>query len=115
LTIKSLSFGHGLLVAFCKDTLKSYQIIVWRVSSATNIQHEKNLPIAGDEDQTTAHMAMDEHYITIILEMPQLTKIYFISTETLTLVDSMTVASIDGRILRYHRGLLITQKQNLIR
>jgi hypothetical protein len=82
------------------------------VRSASEIQLVKNLSIAGDQDEITATLAMDEHNIAVFLEMPQFTKIEFFSTETLTIVNSRTVASTEGRILLYHRGLLITQKEN---
>jgi hypothetical protein len=85
------------------------------VSRATDIKHVLDLPITGDEDHRTAHVEMDEHYIVVCQEMAELTKVDFFSTETLTIVDSMRIAATEGRLLKYHRGLLITKKGHHIR
>ena len=115
-----MCFEHGLLVALSESSRnlpKRRQLTVWRVNSSTDIQRLINLSIAGDEDEKrTTSMAMDEHYIAVFLETQQSTETYFISTESWTILEqSPTITNADGRILQYHRGLLITRKDNCIR
>ena len=111
--VESLCFGHGLLAALSKGIGIHRQLTVWRVSSATDIQHVLDESIT--EDCGLAHVKMDERYIAVFLEKAQSTRIDFISTATLNVEQSMQVAASDGRILRYHRGLLITKNANFIR
>jgi len=85
------------------------------VNSSTDIQRLINLSIAGDEDEKrTTSMAMDEHYVAVFLQMQQTTETDFVSTESWTIMERSPTIT-DGRILHYHRGLLITQKDNCIR
>jgi len=116
----NLCFGHGLLVALSEsspDLPKSRQLTVWRVNSSTDIQHLDDVSVAGDEGQKrTTNVAMDRRYIAVFLETQASTKIYFVCTETWTILErSLTITATDGRILHYHPGLLITQKDNYIR
>jgi hypothetical protein len=111
--VESLCFGHGLLAALSKGIGIHRQVTVWRVISATDIQHVTDVSIT--EDCGTAHVQMDERYIAVFLEKSLSTQIEFISTATLSVEHSMEVAATDGRILRYHRGVLITKNANLIR
>ena len=115
----NLCLGHGLLVALCESSQnlpKRRQLSVWRVNSATDIQHLVDLPVAGDEDQKrTTKVAMDESYIVVLLQMQEATEIDFISTESLSLEFSRIINATEGQILRYHRGLLILQKENCVR
>jgi hypothetical protein len=113
LAVESLCFGHGLLALLSKDIGIHRQLTVWRVISATDIQQVTNVSIF--EDCETAHVELDERYIAVFLEKSQSTQIDFISTATLKVEHSMEVPASDGRILRYHRGILITKNANLIR
>ena len=112
-------FGHGLIVALSENSQnppKRRQLSVWRVNSATDIEHLVDLPVAADEDQKrTANVAMDESYIVVLLQMEAATEMDFISTESLSLEFSRIINSSEGRILQYHRGLLILQKENCFR
>jgi hypothetical protein len=115
----NLCFGRRLLVALCESSQnlpKRRQLTIWRVNSATDIQHLDNLSIAGDEDEKrAANVAMDECYIAVLLQTQQSTKIDFVSTESLSFEFSRIINASEGRILRYHRGLLILQKENCVR
>jgi hypothetical protein len=120
LSVANLCFGHGLLVALSESFLyfpESRQLTVWRVNSATDIEHLVDLPVAGDENYNrTTNVAVDERYIAVFLETWQSTETFFFSTESWTLMEwSPTLTDVDGRILLYRRGLLITQKDNCIR
>ena len=114
----NLSFGHGLLAALSesrRNLPKRRQLTVWRVDSATDIEHLVDLAIAGDENKKrTTNVAMDERYIAVFLKTWQSTKVYFVCTESWTILER-TPTITDGRIVHYHRGLLITQKNNCIR
>jgi hypothetical protein len=117
-----LCLGHGKLVAVCesiRNLPKSRQLTVWRVNSSTDIEHLVNLPIAGDEDDKKikkTDVAMDERYIAVFLETYQSTKVYFVSTESWTIMErSLTISDTESRIHRYHQGLLIMQRKNCIR
>ncbi len=116
----NLCFDYGLLVALSESSRnlpKSRQLTVWRVDSATDIHHLVDLSIAGDEYQKrTTNVAMDERYIAVFLQMEQFTKVYFVCTESWTILErSPTITDADGRIVHYHPGLLITQKNKCIR
>ena len=115
----NLCFGHGLLVALSEnsqDLPKSRQLTVWRVNSATDIEHLVDLPVSGDEDQKrTTNVAMDESYIAVFLQSQQATKMYFMSTESLRFKCSRRMKASGCRTLRYHRGFLIMQNKNCIR
>jgi hypothetical protein len=108
----SMSFGHGLLTVLAGGIRNRRQLTVWRANSATDIQHVIDLPILGAKNLKKAYVEMDEHYIVVFIEMTQLTKIDFLAVETLVVEHSMTVAVTDDCILRYHNGILITQKEN---
>ena len=110
---ESLCFRHGLLAALSKGIGIHRQVTVWRVISATDIQHVADVSIT--EDCGVARVQMDERYIAVFLKKSQSTQIEFISTATLSVEHSMEVPATDGRILRYHRGVLITKNANLIR
>jgi hypothetical protein len=114
----NLCFGYGLLVALSESSRnlpRSRQLTVWRVDSATDIHHLVDLSIAGDEyHKRTTNVAMDERYIGIFLETWHSTKVYFVCTESWTIEDSATFPDSKGRIIHYHPGLLITQKDNFI-
>ena len=110
--VESLCFEHGLLAALSKGIGIHRQVTVWRVISGTDIQHVTDVSIT--EDCGTAHVQMDERSIAVFLEKSQSTLIEFISTATLSVEHSMEVPATDGRILRYHRGLLITKNENFI-
>ena len=114
-----MCLGHGLLVALCENSQnlpKRRQLSVWRVNSATDIEHLVDLPVAADEDQKrTANVAVDESYIVVLLQMEEATEMDFISTESLSLEFSRIINASEGQILRYHRGLLILQKENCVR
>jgi hypothetical protein len=114
LRVLSLSFRHGLLAVLAGGTRKRRQLTVWRVNSATDIQHVIDLPIPGGKYHDKAYLAMDEHFIVVFIEMPQFMKIHFLAVETLVVEHSMTVAVTDDCILRYHNGILITLKDNHI-
>jgi hypothetical protein len=113
-----LCFGHGLLVALSEsspDLPKRRQLTVWRVNSATDIEHLVDLPVAGDEYQKRATgLALDGRYIAVLLKTLMSTKVYFVCTESWT-TDSATFHASKSRIIHYHPGLLITQKDNCIR
>jgi hypothetical protein len=116
----NLCLGRGLLVALSEsrqDLPKSRQLTVWRVNSATDIEHLNDLPVAGDkEEKRTTNVVMDRRYIAVFLQMEQSTEVYFVFTESLTIMErSPTTTISDGRIVHYHPDLLITQKENCIR
>ena len=117
--VVNLCFGHGILVALSEsspDLPKSRQLTVWRVNTATDIHQLVDLSIAGDENENrTTSVAMDECYIAVFLQMKQTTETYFVSTKSWAIIEDSTMNSTDGRILLYHRGVLITQKDNCIR
>ena len=114
LKVISLSFGHGILAVLAGDVRKRrkrHQLTVWRANSATDIQHEIDLPIPGDKDDKKAYVAMDEHYI--VVSSPQFKEISFVAIDTLTFEHSMRVVT-DDHILGYHNKILITQKERHI-
>ena len=119
--VVNLCFDHGVLVALSESSRnlpKRRQLTVWRVNSATDIEHLVDLPVAGDEDHKkikTTNVAMDERYIVVLLQMQEATEMDFISTESLSLEFSRIINASEGRILQYHRGLLILQKENCVR
>jgi hypothetical protein len=116
LKVASLSFGHGLLAALAVDTRKRHQLTLWRANSATDIQHEIDLPILGDtkSHHKKSYLAMDEHYIAVFMKSSQFTEIDFLAIDTLTFEHSMRIVVTDDRRLGYHNGLLVTQKENHI-
>ncbi len=112
----NLCFRHGLLVALSENSPNLRQLTVWRVNSATDIQHLVDLPIAGDEDEKrTTNVAIDERYIAVFLQTQEATNINFVSTESLSFEFSRIIDASEGRTHRYHRGLLIMQKEMCIR
>jgi hypothetical protein len=112
----NLCFRLGLLVALSEVPPNTRQLTVWRVNSATDIQHLVDLPIVGDEDEKrTTNVAIDERYIAVFLEMQQTTKIDFFSTESLSFEFSQLINASEGHVLQYHRGLLILKKENCVR
>ena len=113
LKVISLSFGHGILAVLAGDVRKRrkrHQLTVWRANSATDIQHEIDLPIPGDKDDKKAYVAMDEHYIVVLLSARSSNKCFtifhLISIQTLQVESTMTAVRCTS--VYYKQGCLVT-------